>query len=76
MKCVICKVGKTKKGLATLTLERGDTMLVFKKVTADICENCGEEYIDAKITARLLETAEEAAREGVEIEVREYVKVA
>ena len=30
-------------------------------------------YIDADITARLIQTAEEAAQSGVQVDVREYM---
>jgi YgiT-type zinc finger domain-containing protein len=72
MKCVICKKGETKPGKATVTLERNGTTLVIKGVPANVCTNCGEEYVDERITARLLKTAEEAARSGVQVDVREY----
>lgn len=70
MKCVICKHGTTQAGKATVTLERKETTLVIKGVPADVCDNCGEEYVDDKTTARLLNTAEEAARAGVQVDVR------
>lgn len=73
MKCVICKQGTTRAGTATITLERGEMVLVFKKVPAEVCEVCGEEYVDERTTARLLETAGEAARAGVQVDIREYV---
>ncbi len=73
MKCVICKQGETKPGASTLTLTRDGTTLVVKNVPAEVCSNCGEAYIDEDITARLLRTAEDAARAGVEVDVREYV---
>ena len=38
-----------------------------------VCDNCGEEYVDSEITERLLETAEEAVRAGVQVDVRSYV---
>ena len=70
MKCVICKNGTTQVGKATITLEREGTTLVVKGVPADVCTNCGEEYVDDKTTARLLKTAEEAVRAGVQVDVR------
>ena len=73
MKCVICKQGETKTGTATVTLERDGTILVFKKVPAEVCEVCGEEYISEETTGRLLKTAEEAAVSGVQVDVREFV---
>ncbi len=62
MKCVICKNGTTRTGKATVTLEKEGTILVIKGVPAEVCENCGEEYVHDKTTARLLKTAEEAAK--------------
>jgi YgiT-type zinc finger domain-containing protein len=72
MKCVICKTGQTKAGKATVTLEKDGTTLVFKGVPASVCTNCGEEYIDSEITAGLLRSAEAAARDGIQVEVRHY----
>jgi YgiT-type zinc finger domain-containing protein len=72
MKCVICRHGETKHSSGTVTLERGATTIVFKKVPAEICANCGEKYYDERVTAELLGTAEEAARSGVQVDVREY----
>jgi hypothetical protein len=38
-----------------------------------VCQNCGEEYLDQEITSRLFKTAEDAARSGVEVDIREFV---
>jgi YgiT-type zinc finger domain-containing protein len=73
MKCVICKQGETQAGKATVTLERGGSVLVFKSVPAEVCANCGEEYVDENTTARLLSAAEEAMKTGVQVDVREYI---
>ena len=72
MKCVICKHGDTRPGETTITLERDETTLVFKKVPARICANCGEAYVEDSISSQLLQAAEEAARSGVLVDVREY----
>ena len=73
MKCIVCKQGGIRKGTATVTLERHGMILVFKNVPAEVCEVCGEEYIAEETTARLLSAAEEAARAGVQVDIREYV---
>lgn len=73
MNCVICKHGQTRTGKSTVTLERSGATLVVKDVPARVCTNCGEEYVDEKITARLLKIAEEAVKAGVKVDVREYV---
>ncbi len=72
MKCAICREGQMKPGKTTVTLEREAMTLVVKGVPAEICENCGEEFVDEETTKRLLEMAEEAARSGVQVDVREY----
>jgi YgiT-type zinc finger domain-containing protein len=73
MECVICKRGETRPGTATITVKHNSTVLVIKGVPADICANCGEEYVSEATTAHLLRTAEEVSRAGVEVDVREYV---
>jgi YgiT-type zinc finger domain-containing protein len=73
MMCVICKVGETRPGTTTITLERGGMTLVFKGVPARLCTNCGEAYVDEDTTKQMLQTAEEAARSGVQVEVRQFV---
>jgi len=72
MKCMICKHGETKLGKSTVILERNNMTLVFKGVPANICENCGEEYIDEKTTGFLLKKAEESALAGVQVDIRQY----
>ena len=44
MKCLICRNGNTKEDFTTVVLEQNETTLVFKRVPANICDNCGEEY--------------------------------
>ncbi|MBI4332026.1 MAG: type II toxin-antitoxin system MqsA family antitoxin [Chloroflexi bacterium] len=73
MKSVICRQAETVPGKATVTLERDGITLVVKGVPAMVCPNCGEEYLDEETTARLLREAEEAARAGVQVDIREYV---
>ncbi len=73
MKCVVCKKGETKAGKTTVTLEKNGATLVFKGVPARVCANCGEEYVDGEITASLLKSAEEAARSGIQVEIRQYI---
>lgn len=72
MRCVICKHGETCQGSAAVTLERGGVTLVFKHVPAEVCGNCGEEYVDADTSARLLRMLDDAVKTGVMVDVREY----
>ena len=72
MRCPICRQGETRPGTATLVLERDALTMVFRHVPAEICENCGEEYVDETAATSVLERAEAAAREGVTVEIREF----
>lgn len=72
MKCPICKKGETLAGTATVTLERDNLTLVVKAVPAQVCENCGEEYVDEATTLELLSKLESEARAGTEINVRHF----
>jgi len=72
MKCMICKHGRTQKGSTTVTLEKGTSTIVFKEVPADICDNCGEKYIDESTTKTLLKKAREIVKSGVEVDIRKY----
>lgn len=70
--CVICKDGERKPGTATVTFTEGAATVVFEHVPAEVCDNCGEEYVDEPTAERLLEEAEEAARAGVRVTIRDY----
>jgi len=72
MKCVICKRGTTERGTTTVTLERGGMTFVVKSVPAQICRNCGEEYVDKAIASRLFKEAEKASRQGIQVDIRSY----
>jgi len=54
-----------------VTLERGQTVVVFKNVPAQVCVDCGEAYVSEEITAQLLEEAEEAVQARVQVDVRD-----
>ena len=72
MKCVICRNGKTVSGEITMVLERTGSTLIFKNVPAQICDNCGEEYISSEVNNVLLRTANEAAKRGVDLEMLKF----
>ncbi|MFI5329746.1 MAG: type II toxin-antitoxin system MqsA family antitoxin [Desulfobaccales bacterium] len=72
MKCVICKQGETALGKATVTLQRGDSTIIFKDVPAEVCENCGEYYLSEVVTEQLLNRAEVAVKSGAEVEILRF----
>jgi len=72
MKCIFCKVGNTKPGFVTVTMQRGNSTIIFKGVPAEVCENCGEYFLSEEITEKLLDRAEEAVTKGAEVEIIKY----
>lgn len=76
MECVICRNGSTSQGEVTVTLERNGFIIAIKAVPAQICNNCGEYYLDVEMTKEVLNRAEQAIQKGVEFEVIKMNKVA
>ena len=72
MKCFFCKVGNTKPGFVTVTMQRSNSTIIFKGVPAEVCENCGEYFLSEEITEKLLDRAEEAVTKGAEVEIIKY----
>lgn len=72
MQCVLCRQGETKPGHVTVTLERDGSVVIFKDVPAEVCENCGEYYLSDEVADRLMARAEEALRQGAEVEIVRY----
>lgn len=59
-------------GVVTVTLERNGTTLIIRSVPAQVCANCGEDYLDESTSEQLLRAAEGAAHDGVEIDIRQF----
>jgi YgiT-type zinc finger domain-containing protein len=72
MTCYICETGQVRAGKATMTLEREGLTLVVNGVPAQICQNCGENYIDQETRSQLLKIAERGAAPGVSVDIREF----
>lgn len=75
MTCAIC--GETTElGRITHTLERGRTVLVCRGVPAQVCPQCGEEWIDGEVAKKLDEALALLVDAGVQVEVRDYAHAA
>ena len=72
MKCALCKHGKTEPGTATVTLTKEETTVIIKGVPADVCDTCGEFYLDEAATRRVMEIARRAVENGAEVEIVRY----
>lgn len=72
MKCVICKTGNTQLGKTTVTLQREQTVVVIKDVPAQVCEDCGEYYLDDTVARSIYAQADEAVQRHTEVEIIRY----
>lgn len=72
MMCVICNLGETRPGTTTMTLERENTTLVVKQVPAQVCENCGESWLNEDTVARLETLLETTINNGTEVALQQY----
>lgn len=72
MHCVICKQGEMQPGTTTVTLQRGDSIVVFKGVPAQVCPDCGDFLVDEATAEDLLQRAEAAVRAGAEVAVQRF----
>ena len=71
--CLVCRQGETRPGKTTVVLQRDGATAVLSDVPAQVCENCGEEYVDEQVAERVLAAAQGSARAGVRVEIRDYV---
>jgi YgiT-type zinc finger domain-containing protein len=67
MICFACQTGMTQPGETIANFEQSGTVVALKGVPAEICDNCGEIYLDDRIALQLMVQMEAAMRDGVEI---------
>lgn len=48
-------------------------MKFVKGVPAQVCPNCGKDYVSEQITAELLKTAEQMVKSGTLVDIRHYL---
>ena len=70
----MCKNGETKQGKSVITLTKGKLVFTLKNVPAQICHDCGEEYINEDTTKLILQTANESFNKGVGVDLRDWDK--
>jgi len=67
-KCAICG-GRKARGKTLFATEVGRGILVVRNVPALVCGQCGEEWLDDSVVARLEALANDARARGVQLEV-------
>jgi YgiT-type zinc finger domain-containing protein len=62
MRCIVCKEGYTARDTVTVTLQRGNTVVIVRDAPAAVCQNCGEYYLDKATTGKLYRQGVETVR--------------
>ncbi len=69
--CALCGAYK-KAGKTIFTVAVGDGILVVRDVPVLVCGQCGEDWIDDKIAARLEKIVNEARKKHLHVEVAAF----
>lgn len=67
--CSICKIGELKSGYVTVTLERNNSIVLFKNMPAQVWGNCASYFLSGETTREVLKKAENSVQNGAELEV-------
>jgi YgiT-type zinc finger domain-containing protein len=62
MKCISCKEGQTEPRKVTVTMKRGNTLVIVRDAPASVCQNCGEYSLDKSGADKLYRQGAEALR--------------
>lgn len=66
--CPLCG-GRKESGKTTYSVDLGTGVVVVRNVQAQICVQCGEEWIDNKTARKLESIVEEARKKQHQVEV-------
>ena len=69
--CPLCKASVV-KGSSTFTVELGFGVVVVRDVPAQVCSQCGEEWLDDSTAVKLENIVETARKKHVTVEVARW----
>ena len=73
MRCTICRLGELRPGRTTVTFDDDEGYtVVIRHVPAEVCDNCGEAFVDDAAAQALLERLDVPAAHGSGLLVLEY----
>jgi YgiT-type zinc finger domain-containing protein len=70
---MICKKGHTRPALITIVLERNGYSWKKEGVPAQVCDSCGESFVDEAATTLLLEQAEASIKADTESDLYHFL---
>lgn len=62
MKCPVCRLGETRPKARTVSMESASRFIVLQNVPVQVCQNCGEAFVDEEHAKRVLESAAKSAK--------------
>ena len=71
MNCALCK-GSLKKGMVNHIIDLGDGIIIIKNVPANVCNQCGEYYVDTETAIKLEEIIQELRKNKAEVLIINY----
>jgi len=74
MNCVLCKANLT-KGNVNHIVDLGEGIIIIKNVPANICEQCGEYYLDTNTALKIEPILEDIKKNKAEIFIVNYSKM-
>jgi YgiT-type zinc finger domain-containing protein len=66
--CALCG-GTLRAGRATHAVDLGATVLVVRNIEAEVCDQCGEPWLEDATVAHLERIVHEARARGAQVEV-------
>ena len=66
--CIMCKATLS-SGVVNHVVDINGQIIILKNVSADVCQQCGEYYIDHQTALKLELMVEEAKKSGAEISI-------
>ena len=72
MKCVLCRNGEIQNGETLFIISRDRVAVIVKNVPAQVCQNCGEAYVDDVKVSRIFNQAEELVKSDNEVEILHF----
>ena len=71
MNCALCK-GDLKMGEVNHIVDLGHGIIIIKNVSAKVCSQCGEYYVDTKTAIRLEDIVDDFKRNMAEVLIIKY----
>ena len=71
MKCILCKADLA-KGKVNHIVDLGEEIIIIKNVPANVCNQCGEYFVETEIALKLESIVEEARKNRAEVFIVNY----